>query len=310
MGIIQWESVTAASSYIIEYREVGTTTWITSNPTANSTFNINNVEDCTFLEVRIKSQCSTTNNESDFSQVFFLNSECGACSDDYCSFGDKNTSDEYIDEVEIVGVFSNQSGVSENGYENFLGSFDLALKTSETYTLRLTPGHTGQLYPEFFTVAIDFDHSGSFQSWEIVYQDEQATETTVTGEFTVPNDAVLGTTRMRVIMRYQVPNGVCDETTFEFGEVEDYCVDIVNTVSVNSLVEETHSVYPNPSQGMITIDGEYDVLEFYDINGTLQLRTLDQINQLDLSSWASGLYLIKISSGEQSKIHKWIKSDF
>lgn len=68
------------------------------------------------------------------------------------------------------------------------------------------------------------------------------------------------------------------------------------------------SVYPNPAKDRISIVGELEIddVEIYNINGQLvqKQEISNQNNELTIGNLSSGLYLIRISSGENSTIKK------
>lgn len=225
MAIIQWDDVFAANSYVIEWKNVADEVWMSEDVSGDNIFIIDGILECEFYEFRIKSQCSTSN-ESDYSGIYKIDNECEACTQEYCSFTSKDIGDEWIESVEIVDVFTNLSGVSENGYETFFGKFNIELNRNKEYSIILTPEHSGELYTEYFSAFIDFDQDGFFGNNENIFNSEQGTTESVMGAFTVPNEAVEGITRMRVVMRFGEINGPCDDFGFSYGEIEDYCVTI------------------------------------------------------------------------------------
>lgn len=86
------------------------------------------------------------------------------------------------------------------------------------------------------TAWMDFDHSGTFDADEIIMTKLNSGWVTVIVNFTVPNDAVEGLTRMRVRGSYNsnVP-GPCNKVS-AYGETEDYLVYIgCNLVSVTTI---------------------------------------------------------------------------
>src|SRR5205085_11487218 len=93
-----------------------------------------------------------------------------------------------------------------------------------SYTISLTPGFTTYAYREYWTVYIDYNHNGSFaEAQEKVAQGNSTASLNLT--FTVPASALNGSTRMRVQMKYSgAATNSC--TSFTFGEVEDYTVNI------------------------------------------------------------------------------------
>lgn len=240
---LSWDNVLAASNFVVEWKNIDDTDWIVANSNNENTYIIEGILDCEFYEVRVKSECDVTNNESEFTDVFKINGDCGGCTKEFCVFGEKDTSDEWIESVEIENVFVNPSGVDPEGYGNYLGQFDIDLMRDDEYNINLTPGYTGTPFPEYFSVYIDFNQNGEFENDESIFVSEQSTTAAVMGNFTIPNDAVLGISRMRVIMRFSAINGPCDQGGFDFGEIEEYCVNILDTPEcpTNLIAEVTDS---------------------------------------------------------------------
>ena len=61
--------------------------------------------------------------------------------------------------------------------------------------------------------------------------------------------------RMRITMAYREVSTACDSPA-EFGEAEDYCVEILEVVSTQNETETPLVLYPNPTQSSFTISGE------------------------------------------------------
>lgn len=74
-------------------------------------------------------------------------------------------------------------------------------------------------------------------------------------------------------------------------------------------VEKTWSVYPNPTEGTVRIQGlPQSVVKVFDANGKLLLKkTVSEEDSLDLSSFPSGWYIMEIQSAEGSHWEKIIK---
>ncbi|MEM9544810.1 MAG: S8 family serine peptidase [Bacteroidota bacterium] len=234
-AILQWEDVLAATNFEVQWREAGEVEWNSIDLGKDNMYTLEGVTACKFFELRVKSECAATSNESMYSEIIKINGECEGCTREFCSFGVKNVSDEYIESVEIEDVFVNQSGVSETGYGNFLGNFEINLQAEEEYTLNLTPGFTDVPFDEYFSAYIDYNQNGEFEEEdEAIFISEQFTQSAVSGNFIVPTSAKPGITRMRIVMRFDALNGPCDELNFEYGEVEDYCVTIINDFDCSS----------------------------------------------------------------------------
>lgn len=140
----------------------------------------------------------------------------------YGSLAGTNTSDEFIQRVRIADL-DHESG-NNGGYADFR-SHVARIDPGQTIGYTLTPGWTGTLYAEAWSVWIDLNRDGDFgDAGERVLQLAGA-NTERTGTFTLPATASHGLTHMRIAMKYASapaePTG-----TFTWGEVEDYSVQV------------------------------------------------------------------------------------
>lgn len=218
---LSWNSVLAAQSYDLHYREVGTTTWTDVTGLTVLNYQFTNLVPCTPYEVEIRTICQ--NDTTAYGTTFNFSSGCGACSSlPYCASQGNDVSDEWISVVQF-GAINNNSGVGTAGYSDFT-SISTSVLTGQVYPISLTQGYSGTAYPEFFTVWIDFNQNGTFENIEKVYTSGTTTTFPNTGNIAIPTTATLGATRMRVSMKYNGASTPCE--TFTYGEVEDYCVNI------------------------------------------------------------------------------------
>ncbi len=136
----------------------------------------------------------------------------------YCASSGNNTNYEYIQKV-VLGSINNNSG-NNGGYGDFT-SMTTNLSAGTSYTINLTPGFAGAAYTEYWRVWIDYNGDNDWDdSGEVVAQGISSSALNLS--FTVPSDAVSGTTRMRVSMKYGGYPSSCG--SFTYGEVEDYNV--------------------------------------------------------------------------------------
>jgi chitodextrinase len=145
----------------------------------------------------------------------------------YCASSGTTTTDEKIGKI-VFGTINNPS-TGTAGYEDFTAlSTNVTAGTSNTITI--TPNWTSTTYAEGYAVFIDYNKNGVFtDAGETVWTNAASTTTPVSGTFTIPTTATLGTTRMRVSMKYNGVPTSCE--TFSYGQVEDYTINIVAPVS-------------------------------------------------------------------------------
>jgi len=141
----------------------------------------------------------------------------------YCASQGNSTVDEKIGKV-VFGTINNTT-TGTAGYENFT-----ALTTNVTSgtanIITITPSWAGTAYSEGYAVWIDYNKNGLFtDAGELVWSKAASTTTPATGTITIPVSATVGSTRMRVSMKYNAIPTSCE--AIPYGQVEDYMVNIV-----------------------------------------------------------------------------------
>ncbi|WP_442787762.1 reprolysin-like metallopeptidase [Flavobacterium suncheonense] len=233
----------------------------------------------------------------------------------YCT-STGGTNKEYINRVQI-GSINNLSG-NNNGYGDYtMQSTNLMINT--TVSITITPAWNGSSANEGYTVWIDYNQDGNFASNEVVFKKSKTKDTSVSGSFVVPSNAVTGTTRMRVSMKYNGFPTACE--TFTNGEVEDYTVNLLPGTTAKTEVKESvetnenlskldFKLYPNPVKG--------DILNLSNLDGTISYRiysmTGQQIangntetNSINVSALKSGIYTIEVTDGMTVASKRFIK---
>ena len=227
--------------------------------------------------------------------------------------------DEYINKVEL-NTINNTSACSVGGYGNYLSTSTNLIKGNQ-YSITVTPdllSQTGSAFTDDeIAVWIDYNNDSDFSdAGEQVGYVLVGTGWSNVFTFTVPTTAVSSAVRMRVRISYSTDGAIvpCGQSTY--GEVEDYTVNI--TTSGASLLENDLSaitIYPNPSSDILNIDlsaanEEIQSIFLVDITGKL-IQTIDvhenALLKLNLSSFASGLYYIKISSATNTVVRQVVK---
>ncbi len=226
----------------------------------------------------------------------------------YCASRGNNTADEFINRVQL-GTINNLSG-NNGGYGNFTAlSTNLVRGTSNTITI--TPAWTATVFSEAYRVWIDYNRDGDFlDAGEQVFNRNRTTATPISGSFTVPTTALLGSTRMRVSMKYNASPTSCE--TFTDGEVEDYTVNI----SLTARTDETSNtgisfnLYPNPVKG--------DILNIANLESPSTYRIFNMLGQelgsgkiendtIYVGGLKTGTFLIEVSNGTSTSTKRFIK---
>ncbi len=145
----------------------------------------------------------------------------------YCESAGTRVQYEWIAGV-TIGTFSNTSVAAT--YTD-LTSKTIPLNIGTATSTTLTPGYPGTPTNEYFKVWIDYNQNGTFDTDEVAFDSGTAKKNAQTGTITVPSNAKLGVTRMRVSMKYNgAPASSCGN--IGDGSVQDFSVAITNDGNV------------------------------------------------------------------------------
>ncbi|MBK9458374.1 MAG: S8 family serine peptidase [Sphingobacteriales bacterium] len=222
---LNW-SGTANSTYTLQVREVGAASWNSySVSTTSYTFTASS---CKNYEFRVMANCGTNGSSPYSATLNFSSNATGP--QNYCKQPIPDSSFGWLQNVQFAGI-NNTSG-DNDGYNNALCSIGTATIGS-TYPVTLTPGFGTYSYNEYWRVYIDYNQDGDFaDANELAYESGTSSTTAVNGNITIPSTALVGNTRMRVMMKWF---GTGDMTmpepcvAFNYGEVEDYTLTIGGT---------------------------------------------------------------------------------
>ena len=257
-------------------------------------------------------------------RVFNVSSTPNVNNNSYCESFASIQSSEWIQTVVLNGI-SNNSG-ADGGYGDYTNQ-STTLQAGSSYPILLTPGFANIDYQEVWRVWIDFNQDGDFQDAnELVFEGED--NTPITGNIDIPLNVNNGSTRMRVSMKWNVPANDC--SVFNFGEVEDYTVNISGGTGsligffpnniLSSTVDRGLNVkaYPNPVEHLLIVDyttskdGAMN-LSISNIQGITVLEkkwealTGGDRYILDVSTLPSGTYSLFLKQGSQQKVIRIIK---
>ncbi|WP_339700568.1 GEVED domain-containing protein [uncultured Marixanthomonas sp.] len=216
---------------------------------------------------------------------------------------------EPITNVEIAGI-SHRSNVATTSpphevFTDIIGT----MNQGDTYDITLE-GFTGSdgAWENFFTVFIDWNQNDVFtdsgEMFEIgsIFNSTGTDGKQLLGTITVPIDALLGSTVMRVLKGYnESPTDPC--ANYGYGQVEDYSINVMAELSTVDYKNHTISYYPNPVKDILNIesDMQFSKVTIYDISGKVVYNAMQKTNKIqkDLSFLSSGIYLAKVISDQE-----------
>ena len=232
--------------------------------------------------------------------------------DTYCDPTDPNIFVEPITLVNISDINNASAETATSNYEDFtdiVGVMHPGLSFSGTFK-----GFTGGDYTDYFRVFFDWNQDGYFDNETESYDMGSITNSTgidnieTTGTLTVPADALLGTTTMRVTKNWDAYTNTACTLDSGFGQIEDYSiyVDFFQTTTETST--DNFYCYPNPVSNILTVssDSEFESLYIYNAVGQEVYRTNvnRKTTQIDVSALPGGTYLVKSISGNSAKYFK------
>jgi hypothetical protein len=317
---VEWSTDFGIDSYNLYYRILDEDEWILfGNYADTDEAVVTGLEPCTDYEFLITPDCEE--DQENGIVTADRTKGCGACIDnDYCpSFGE-DSSEEFIESVSIGDYFFE---TGNNGGYALFDEFDIVFGVGQTYETILTPGFDGPEFLEFFRIWIDFNQNGSFQNSEVVFSSESGSSDPVEGEITIPEDAPIGDTRMRIAMKYvggNIADNVSSCENFGWGETEDYCMSIGDFTSVSEVnALQLFGVFPNPSSGILNVDfqltrefsGQTIQFRMFDVTGK-QVDTrliFEGQRQMDFNWLEDGMYIYNLQTedGKVLKSGKWVK---
>lgn len=216
-----WDPVPGATLYHVRYKPTTANTWsfVSYNLT---TINIFGLYAGTTYEYAVEAICSNGPSGYSATQTFTTTGTA------VCTSAGQSQAQEYLAQVWLMSGFNNYSG-NNNGYGDFTNI--VAPLTRGQFVQGFLSGLVPYPEYEYYSIWIDYNHDNDF----IDAGEEVVTlYTDFTGliafNFTVPANAPLGTTRMRVIMSHDSPPTPCG--VYARGETEDYTVLINDTSTV------------------------------------------------------------------------------
>lgn len=200
-------------------------------------------------------------------------------------------------------------------YEDFTVSVAApVIVIGESYPIALE-GNTGGSFTNYFTVFMDWNQNGNLEDDGEVFQIGSINNSTgvdgnqAIGSITVPGDAVIGNTRMRVVKRYSASGAACN--TSGYGQAEDYTVNVQATGATVDFSSATLRYYPNPVKDVLNLSSVAGLksVEIFNMLGQQVLAKEISGNEaaVNMASLTPGSYLVKVNAEDGIKNIKVVK---
>lgn len=217
----------------------------------------------------------------------------------------------------------NQTSAKPSGYSDYT-TVTTDVNRNSDYNLTVNCNTDGN-FGTVTKVWIDWNQNCSFDDAGEEYNLGNATNVangpTSNSPFsiTIPNNAILGNTVMRVSTKFEGDFGgevpTACENGFD-GEVEDYTLNVQSSLSVEKFGFDNFVVFPNPNNGEFTIklnssQSRSVNIEVYDLRGRAiyknKYKNAGDLNEnINLNHVQSGMYILNVSDGLRQSTKKII----
>jgi len=206
---------------------------------------------------------------------------------------------DFVDGVQLGSIDNTGSGGVAGPTYNDYTAQSTDLMRGDEHTLTIT---SGEYDTDIVGAWIDFNANDVFEVEELLGE----ALTTIPFEnvdliFTVPSDAALGTTLLRVRCVFPgdlEPTSADPCFNFAWGETEDYSVNIETNTDVHTANNAPLLAFPNPADDLLRVSipqGEMQLAEILDPLGRVLVRHNAQAARwtIDVSALANGHYLVR-----------------
>ncbi|MEZ5013586.1 MAG: GEVED domain-containing protein [Chitinophagales bacterium] len=294
---ISWTEIPAAIAYHVQYKTTTANAW-TETSIDIHTKTLTGLFPGTTYAYRVQTVCA--GGSSDFSTI----QQFTTLGTGYCDSHGLADANDNIALVWVGGILN--ASVGSGGYSDYTNLYAELVKGS-SYNLTVTSTRAGA-YTQIWEMWIDYNQDGDFFD---PGEREVAFKSTAYGwqikNFSVPNSALTGTTKMRVSLKKGGPvQTPCD--IFTRGEVEDYTI-VILPPRTGDIVAETAEengasivVYPNPTSDVLLLEtkgftGNMQITIF-DLSGRTVMEdniSAQESSTLQLRSLPSGIFVLHIT---------------
>ncbi|MBS2100887.1 T9SS type A sorting domain-containing protein [Carboxylicivirga linearis] len=217
-----------------------------------------------------------------------------------------------ITSVNFGQISTNTSSDDANAYIDNT-SVITNVTIGESYTMRLSAVSYASYSANTLTAFIDWNHNGTLDDEGEVYSIGSVLGSTgiddqyVIADITVPEIAVSGSTRMRILNAYSPsstsmfwPTGACGE--YGDGQIQDFTLNVSTSTGIGDVSKISFDVSPNPNNGNMIVETQtMGVIKIFDISGNALYSKDVNSGKTDINVFLkSGIYLLNFKSKTQS----------
>lgn len=321
---LSWVANTNATSYDVEVAtDSGFSNVVSSATVATNSFITSTLNPTTlyYWRVRPKNSCGVGAYSTAFT---FTTKACIICTSSGNIEYETSTTLVKFNTINNITTKRDENSVLQ-GYFNYK-SISTNVKKGDAYDLTVNINTDGA-YRVQVKVWIDWNGDCVFndndEEYDLGFAADVTNGPTALSplSITIPENAKLGTTVMRVSSRYTEPDNITYPTACMLnfdGEVEDYSLVIEDETA--SIIDETFSnfnLFPNPTNGEFTIKFNLEnsskvSLQLFDSRGRMvEEKKYSKLGtyfseKINVSNVSSGLYLLKVINGNKQTTRKII----
>lgn len=278
-----WAAVAGASSYTVEYKTTAAATWTTAAAAATGTsVSVSGLTASTTYDWRVRTNC--TSGSSAFTQAQFTTTAASVCPGPYdiSTNGSRGGAAVIPFNTDVTGRISPSS---DNDYYRF------NITTAGTITVTLT------------TLPADYDLRLYRNNTQVAISQNSGT----TSETINYNATTTGAYYARITGFNGANNAtLCYTLKVQLGTATSPDANGAETITEKYRI----SVYPNPVSHNLNVNiaglAAPTSVKVFDINGKLVVNRISAsgANTLDVSSWTSGVYVIKVADLSGKILHQ------
>ncbi len=291
-AILSWAAAANATSYNVQYRVVGTTTYTSTSNTSTSV-TLSGLTSATNYEWNVQTICASGSSTVSSNATFLTQSVGGGCTDIYESNNTAATAKVIPVNTGITGLISTTSDIDWFYFNNT----SAASKIKITMT-NLPFDYDVKLYKSNGTTLIGTSQNGGTISETIIYN------TTTVGTYKIKVYPYSGSSATSCYTLTASISGTNFRTMQDGGVV------------INPS-ETTLNLYPNPTSNKLTVDynsltNEAVMINVYDVLGRQVSSETTTANEgpntyyQDFNNLDNGMYILEITNGNVSTVKRFM----